>query len=71
LSVQVALFYTFALVVQFLSTADAMPAAWSQTFDVAIAVWLHTMLTDNGKLDVWQQIELEMRRVARRVVVVW
>jgi SAM-dependent methyltransferase len=51
--------------------ADAMPAAWSQTFDVAIAVWLHTMLTDNGKLDVWQQIELEMRRVARRVVVVW
>lgn len=49
---------------------DRMPFV-DERFDVAVAVWLRTMLMDNGKLDVWQRVELEMCRVARRVVVVW
>lgn len=42
-----------------------------ERFDVAVAVWLRTMLVDNGKLDVWQRVELEMCRVARRVIIIW
>lgn len=51
-------------------SGDRMPFV-DQKFDVAVAVWLRTMLVENGRLDVWQRVELEMRRVARRVIVIW
>lgn len=40
-------------------------------FDVAVAVWLKTMLCENGLAETWERVHAEMHRVARRVVVIW
>ena len=39
-------------------------------FDVAVCVWVRTMLVDRGLHDVWETIEGELRKCARRVVVI-
>lgn len=39
-------------------------------FDVAVCVWLKTMMEVNDKMDVWRVIEAELRRVAKRVVII-
>lgn len=47
-----------------------MPPHWGDQFDVAVCIWLKTMLMDNGLDSEWDRIYAELRRVAKRVVAI-
>ncbi len=42
----------------------------ASSFDVAVCVWIEDMVRLNAGEGVWQAMELELRRVARRVLIV-